>query len=89
MANDRLDPQTVLQALRRVKDPELHVDVVTLGMVEDLKVEGGTVSLTVNLTTPGCPLKAQIEKDVRAALAAIPGVGSIQLKMGAKVRRSI
>ena len=84
-----LDASKVLAALKGVKDPELNVDIVTLGMIEDLKVEGGVVSLTVNLTTPGCPLKAQIEKDVRGALAPLPGVSSIDLKMGAKVRRSI
>jgi len=58
-------------------------------MIEDLKVEGGSVSLTVNLTTPGCPLKAQVEKDVREAIGRVPGVGSVQVKMGAKVRRSL
>jgi ATP-binding protein involved in chromosome partitioning len=79
----------VLEALKKVKDPELHVDIVTLGMIEGLKVEGGVASLTVNLTTPGCPLKTQIETEVRAALAAVPGVTSVDLKMGAKVRRSI
>ena len=89
MTNDRLEAEQVMRALRGVKDPELHVDVVTLGMIEDVKIEGGAVSLTVNLTTPGCPLKTQIEKDVRAALSAVPGVQTVQLKMGAKVRRSI
>ena len=79
----------VLEALKKVKDPELHVDIVTLGMIEGLKVEGGVASLTVNLTTPGCPLKTQIETEVRAALATVPGVASVDLKMGAKVRRSI
>ena len=84
-----MDQARVLEALKGVKDPELNVDIVTLGMVENLRLEGGTVSLTVNLTTPGCPLKAQIEKDVRAALAPVPGVEKVDLTMGAKVRRSI
>ena len=79
----------ILEALRAVIDPELHVDIVSLGMIEDLKVEADRVSLTVNLTTPGCPLKAQIEKDVKEALSRVPGVGSINLKMGARVRKSI
>jgi len=79
----------VLEALRAVIDPELHVDIVSLGMVEDLKVEGDSVTLTVNLTTPGCPLKAQIEKDVKETLSRVPGIGSVHLKMGARVRRSI
>jgi len=84
-----VEASKILEALRAVKDPELHVDVVSLGMIEDLAIDGDRVSLTVNLTTPGCPLKAQIEKDVRDALARVPGVSSVQLKMGAKVRRSI
>ena len=84
-----VDEARILEALKGVKDPELHVDIVSLGMIEDLKVDGGAVSLTVNLTTPGCPLKAQIETDVRAALDRVEGIGSIDLKMGAKVRRSI
>jgi ATP-binding protein involved in chromosome partitioning len=84
-----IDREKVLQVLRTVRDPELHVDLVTLGMIEDLKVEGGTVSLTVNLTTPGCPLKAQVEKDVREAIQRLPGVLSLNVKMAAKVRRSI
>jgi len=84
-----LDEAKILQALRTVQDPELHVDIVTLGMIEDLKIEGDRVSLTVNLTTPGCPLKTQIEKEVRDALSRVPGLASTQLKMGAKVRRSI
>jgi ATP-binding protein involved in chromosome partitioning len=84
-----VDAGRVLEALKTVQDPELHVDIVSLGMVEDLRVEPGRVSLTVNLTTPGCPLKTQIENDVRAALSTIPGLGDIDLRMGAKVRRSI
>lgn len=89
MSAPHADQKRILDALRAVKDPELNVDIVSLGMIEDLMVEGDKVSLTVNLTTPGCPLKAQIEKDVRETLARLAGVGSIQIKMGAKVRRSI
>jgi ATP-binding protein involved in chromosome partitioning len=58
-------------------------------MIEGLSVAHGAVTLTVNLTTPGCPLKAQIEKDVRTALAGVAGVTTVNLTMGAKVRRSI
>ena len=89
MSDHGPDEARVLDALRAVKDPELNVDIVTLGMVEGIAVSGGRLSLTVNLTTPGCPLKAQIERDVRAALQPLPGVKGIDLTMGAKVRRSI
>jgi ATP-binding protein involved in chromosome partitioning len=82
-----LTEQDVLAALKGVKDPEIHRDLVDLGMVKDVKVEGNTVSLTVNLTTPACPLKSQIERDVRGALTSRLGEGyTYQVRMGAEVR---
>src|SRR5712692_7574256 len=89
MTDVKVDETRIMEALRTVKDPELLVDIVSLKMIEDLKLDGGAVSLTVNLTTPGCPLKAQIEKEVLATLLALPGVESVALKMGAHVRKSI
>jgi ATP-binding protein involved in chromosome partitioning len=82
-----LTEQDVLAALKGVKDPELHRDLVDLGMVKDVRVSGETVALTVNLTTPACPLKAQIERDVREALRARLGDRyQLQINMGAEVR---
>ena len=89
MGEGSVTREQILDALRGVQDPELHVDLVTLGMIDDLQLEGGNVSLTVNLTTPGCPLKAQVEKDVKDALQRLPGVQAVQVKMAAKVRRSL
>jgi len=80
-----LDPKAALDALRKVIDPELKRDLVSLNMVKDLKVEGGTVSLEVELTTPACPLKDRIGKDVEEALRAA-GATTIELRFGAKVR---
>ena len=77
--------EQVLDALRKVKDPELHRDVVTLGMIEDLKVEEGTVSFTLNLTTPACPLRAEMEAQVTAAIRAIPGVKDLKMKTSAHI----
>ena len=65
-----IDQNAALEALKKVNDPELHRDLVSLGMVKDLHVEGTTVSLKVELTTPACPLKDTIGKDVEAALKA-------------------
>ena len=79
--------ESVLAALRTVQDPELHKDIVTLGMVKDLAVDGGKVSLTVELTTPACPLKDQIQGDVERALAPL-GVSEVALEFGAQVRGS-
>jgi ATP-binding protein involved in chromosome partitioning len=75
----------VMEALRGVIDPELHKDIVTLGMAKNVQVSGDKVSLLVTLTTPACPLKETIEKDVRAALAKVPGVTSVDLKFDATV----
>jgi ATP-binding protein involved in chromosome partitioning len=79
----------VLAALSTVKDPELHRDIVSLGMVKDLAIEAGNVSLTVELTTPACPLKETIERDIRATLDAMPGVTGVTVDWGANVRASV
>ena len=63
-----LTEQDVLAALKGVKDPDIQRDLVDLGMIKDIRIGEGTVTLTVNLTTPACPLKAKIEGDVREAL---------------------
>src|SRR4051812_33619921 len=82
-----LTEQDVLNALKGVKDPEIHRDLIDLGMIKNIQVGDGTVSLTVNLTTPACPLKSQIEREVREALSNRLGAGyTYQITMGAEVR---
>jgi ATP-binding protein involved in chromosome partitioning len=78
--------ERVLEALRTVQDPELHQDLVSLGMVETAEVDGDAVRLVVNLTTPACPMKAQIENDIRAALRSQLHVENVELRFGATVR---
>ncbi len=80
------DQQAVLTALARVQDPELHRDIVSLNMVRTLTVEGGRVAFELVLTTPACPLRETIDRDVRAALADIPGIETIDIDWGAEVR---
>ncbi|MCS7350639.1 MAG: Mrp/NBP35 family ATP-binding protein [Anaerolineae bacterium] len=77
--------EQVLDVLRRVKDPELGRDIVSLGMVREVRVEGDRVALTVVLTTPACPLTERIEADIREALQALPGVRAVDLRMTAQV----
>src|ERR1700752_215566 len=85
--NGALTERDVLEALKGVKDPDIGRDLVDLGMIKDIRIGDGTVALTVNLTTPACPLKAQIERDVRNALQArLDGDWSFQMTMGAEVR---
>lgn len=64
----------VIDALRPVEDPELHRSIVDLGMVRDVKIEGGHVQVLVALTVAGCPLRAEITNRVTGAVAALPGV---------------
>lgn len=75
----------ILAALRKVQEPELHKDLVTLNMIQDLKIEGSKVSFTVVLTTPACPLKSKIEREAREAVAVLPGVEAVEIKMDANV----
>ncbi len=72
--------------MSKVIDPELHIDIVRAGMVKDLRIDGGKILLKVELTTPACPMKAQIEKDAEAALKGVPGLESFKIEWGAKVR---
>jgi len=80
--------ESVLSALSRVQDPELHRDIVSLGMVKDLAVSDGKVSFTVELTTPACPLRETIEHDCKKALASVPGIKALEISFGAQVRGS-
>jgi len=73
-------------ALKTVNDPELHRDLVSLGMIERAEVEGSVAHVRVNLTTPACPLKGKIEGDVRAAVLAVPGIADVAVTFGAMVR---
>lgn len=75
-----------MKALGRVNDPELHQDLVTLGMVESVTVEGTAIDLKINLTTPACPMRARIESDVRAAIRQDVGTDEVTITFGSKVR---
>lgn len=76
----------VLSALRRVQDPDLATDVVTLGFVRDLVIAGPQVSFTLELTTPACPVKGLLERQARDEVLKVPGVGEVRVTMSARVR---
>ena len=76
----------VLDALRAVKDPDLHKDIVALGFVKDLKIDGGHVAFTIELTTPACPVKDLMQEQARVAVKALPGVAAVDIAMTASVR---
>lgn len=76
----------VLDALRAVRDPDLHKDIVSLGFVKDLTIDGGRVAFAIELTTPACPVKDLMRDQAHAAVSALPGVSSVDITMTAAVR---
>jgi len=77
--------QLILDGLRQIQDPDLHKDIVTLGFIKDLKIDGGQVSFRIVLTTPACPVKAEMESAAREIVGALPGVLSVSVTMDAEV----
>ena len=82
-----LTEQLILDNLRQIKDPDLHKDIVTLGFIRDLKISGGDVSFRIVLTTPACPVKAEMESAAREIVGGLPGVTSVSVVMDAEVPR--
>jgi ATP-binding protein involved in chromosome partitioning len=74
----------VLSALKKVVDPELHKDIVSMGMIKELAINNGKVAFTLELTTPACPFNSDIEQDVRNTIATL-GVKELDLKVTARV----
>lgn len=72
----------VTEALRPVQDPELHRSIVDLDMVRDIVIDGSVVAVTIVLTVPGCPLKAEIQRRVTDACVALDGIDRVDLTFG-------
>lgn len=87
-ASDRSDstdaPSTdeVFAALRTVMDPELHVDIVSLGMVPEVTIDEGIVTVSVKLTIGGCPLRAEIKREIQDRVGVHPGVDEVRIDWG-------
>jgi ATP-binding protein involved in chromosome partitioning len=73
----------IIDALRPVEDPELHRSIVDLGMVKEVSSDGGAVRVLIALTTPGCPLKNEINTRVRAGVSELSGVESVMVEFTA------
>jgi ATP-binding protein involved in chromosome partitioning len=81
-----LTRELVLEALRPVQDPELHRSLVDLGMIKEVTIEGASVRVQVELTTPACPLRERIREDVERAVRALPGVQTVEVGFSSRVR---
>ena len=68
-------------ALRRVKDPELNLNIVDLGLVYDIRVEGATIDVDMSLTSPGCPSGPEIMGEAEQQLRTLPGVEDVRMNL--------
>lgn len=84
-----LEQAQILQALSSVTDPDLHKDIVKLGFVKDMSIDGGRVAFTIELTTPACPVKEQMKEQARAAVMQIPDVTDVDITMTSQVRAAV
>ncbi len=83
-----VEKESVLEALKSVTDPDLGRDIVSLGFVKEVKLCGGAVGLTIELTTPACPAKEQMKQEAEQAVLALPGIDQVNIDMTAQVRSS-
>jgi ATP-binding protein involved in chromosome partitioning len=81
-----LTQEQVLDVLKTVQDPDLHKDIVSLGFVKNVKIDGGQVDFTIELTTPACPVRDQMKAEAEQKVAALPGVSVARAEMTASVR---
>ena len=79
----------VLDALRNVIDPDLGKDIVSLGFVKNVSIANGRVALTIELTTPACPVKDELREQSRQLVASLPGATDVDITMTSNVRRNV
>ncbi len=83
-----IDEKKVMEALGTLKDPELGAPLMRLNMIRDVRIQDNAVSFTIVLTTPACPLKAQIENEAKKVVGTVPGVERVDVKFGAEVLKA-
>jgi ATP-binding protein involved in chromosome partitioning len=81
--------QDILRALSFVKDPDLQRDIVALGFIKNLVIDGGHVRFDINLTTPACPVKDQMRDQAVEVVSRVPGVSKVDVNMTAEVRKTL
>lgn len=77
--------EQVLEALKKVNDPDLHRDIVSLNMVKSVEIEQSIAKIGVELTTPACPLRETIEQDIRSAVLGVKGISEVSVEFTANV----
>src|SRR3989454_11046616 len=82
-----VNEEQVLGVLKKVQDPDLRKDIVSLGFIRNLKIDSGNVAFDLNLTTPACPVKDQMRDEAVALVKGLPGVQNVEVKMTSEVRQ--
>ena len=76
-----LTKDDVVEALRQVEDPELGMDIVDLGLLYDVEIDGPKVKVIHSLTSMGCPAGPMIQDDIRTVASALPGVEDVEIEL--------
>ncbi len=77
----RLDEQAVLDALKVVKDPEVGISIIELGLVYDVEIDAGKVDVKMTLTSPGCPVGPQIMQEADETVRGLKGVKDVRIEL--------
>lgn len=80
-ATSGITEDQVKLALRRVKDPELNLNILDLGLIYEIKLDGNDVAIDMSLTSPGCPSGPEIMTEAEQQLKAMPGVGNVAMNL--------
>ncbi len=84
--NEEVTENQILNALKNVEDPDLGKDIVSLGFVDDVRICGGQVGFTINLTTPACPVKDKMKNEAKEYVGMLPGVETVNVELDSQTR---
>lgn len=78
-AGEKLDPETIREALKAVVDPEIGLDIVNLGLIYNVDVSDNNIKVEMTLTGPGCPIGPMLQSQVYGVAAGMPGARNVQV----------
>jgi ATP-binding protein involved in chromosome partitioning len=83
----KVTEEEVIESLKNVMDPELRRCLIELGMVKDIDIRDGRVSITISLTIPECPLKEDIKEDIKNNVLELPGIEEVDVKITSMTKK--
>ncbi len=73
--------EEVIEVLKKIEDPEIHIDIWTLELVRDIVIENERVKIKMTLTTPACPYGPALIQEVESTLKTLPGINSVEIEL--------